>query len=448
MHKPLKNVGPLPRIDDLLERLGVSTYFSKLDLKSGYHQMEILPRDQYKTAFKTRSGHFEWAGMPFGLTKAPTTFQAAMMMEFRDMLDLFVLIYLSDILVSSRTLDKHLNHLRTVLERLRMTKYKANCDKCEFAQQELEYLGQFVALQGIHPLGDKIQAIQDWSEPTNTTDVRSFLGLADYYQRFIKGYARVAAPLTRLQSPKLPFEFTDEVRAAFHTLKMTMLMAPVLRIYDPTLPTRVTTDASGYDIGAVLEQHEDTDWHAVEFFSQKVPPRNSFDDLRKELLDFVTIHLRHFLLKCELHPHFVRDYKSDPEYATLYDNLSWDHPPASHYPCCSTHASKTCNAFRMIVGYGLASSVSFMTRDSLATLESTVQLHDYVSSFDGPTSFAMSHGIASLARFAAGTSPAIATRRASYDPYRSYENSERQLSWTLPTLLLVIESATIVFSQL
>ncbi|GBG64364.1 hypothetical protein CBR_g41564 [Chara braunii] len=172
----IKNVGPLPRIDDVLERLGGTKYFSKLDLKFGYHQIEIQPRDQYKTTFKTRYGHFEWIVMPFGLTNAPATFKAAMTTEFRDLLDRTVLRpywfivgrwtldYLDDILVYSRTLDKHLEHLRVVLERLRIAKYKANRDKCEFAQQELEYLGHYVTPQGIHPLADKVQAIQDWSD--------------------------------------------------------------------------------------------------------------------------------------------------------------------------------------------------------------------------------------------------------------------------------------------
>ncbi|GBG66322.1 hypothetical protein CBR_g58813 [Chara braunii] len=161
----VKNAGPLPRIDDLLERLGGATYFSKLDLKSGYHQIEIQPHDRYKTAFKTRYGHFEWVVMPFGLTNAPVTFQAAMTTEFRDLLDRSVLIYLDDILVYSRTLDEHIIHLRVVLDRLRLAKYKANLDKCEFAKQELEYLSHFVTPKGIRPLADKIQAIVDWSEP-------------------------------------------------------------------------------------------------------------------------------------------------------------------------------------------------------------------------------------------------------------------------------------------
>ncbi|GBG76801.1 hypothetical protein CBR_g23016 [Chara braunii] len=284
----IKNAGPLPRIDDLLERLGGAKYFSKLDLKSGYHQIEIQPRDRYKTAFKTRYGHLEWIVMPFGLTNAPTTFQAAMTTEFRDLLDRTVLVYLDDILVYSWSLDEH---LRTVLERLRIAKYKANRDKYEFAQhEELEYLGHYVTPQGIRPLTDKVQAIQDWSDLACTTDVHSFLGLASYYMRFVKSFQRVAAPLSRLQSPFVPFEFNDEARHAFHTLKTTSLQAPILSIYNPTLPTKVTTDASGYGIGTVLEQHDGTDWHPVEYFSQKVPPINSLDDARKkELLAFVTV---------------------------------------------------------------------------------------------------------------------------------------------------------------
>ncbi|GBG92994.1 hypothetical protein CBR_g58132 [Chara braunii] len=365
----------------------------------------IRQEDRYKTAFKTRYGHFESLVMPFGLTNAPATFQAAMTMEFRDMLDRYVLIYLDDILVYSGSLDEHVEHLRTVLERLRQAKYKANRDKCEFERQELEYLGHYVTPQGIRPLADKIEALQTWPEPTNTTDVHSFMGLAGYYPRFITGYSRIAAPMTRLQSPKVPFVFDDDARRSFQALKTAMLMAPVLRIYIPTLPMRVTTDASGYGIGAVLEQHDGDDWHPVEYFSHKVPPINSLDDARKkELLAFVMALKQwwHFLLarrrftwvtnnnpltyyktqdtvsstigrwmyfidqfdftpkhlpglynraadalsrrpaRCamthhafafdeELQRHFIKGYESDPDFATLFAQLSSDHPPASHY---------------------------------------------------------------------------------------------------------------------
>ncbi|GBG91771.1 hypothetical protein CBR_g53624 [Chara braunii] len=295
----IRNAGPLPRIDDLLERLGDAKYFSKLDLKSGYHQISIRPQDRYKTAFKTRYGHFEWVVMPFGLTNAPATFQATINTEFRAMLDRLVLVYLDDILVYNRTLEEHLNHLRRVLETLRSARYKANRDKCEFVRQELEYLGHFVSPEGIRPLVDKIQAIPECPETKNVTDVRSFLGLAGYYQRFIKGYSKSAANLSKLQSEDRPFDFDDNACHSFETLKAALLSAEELHIYDPLLATRVTTYASGYGIGAVLEQHDGTDWHPVEYFSKKVPSVHSIDDARKkELLAFIHAfkRWRHFLL--------------------------------------------------------------------------------------------------------------------------------------------------------
>ncbi|GBG78214.1 hypothetical protein CBR_g26247 [Chara braunii] len=270
-------------IDGLLERLDGVKFFSKLDLKSGYHQISIRPQDCYKSVFKTRYGHFEWIVIPFGLTNVSTTFQVAMTNEFRAMLARFVLVYLDDILVYSQTLEDHLEHLRRVLETLRRAKYKVNRDKCEFVRQELEYLGHFVTPEGISPLSDKIQAIQEWPEPKTVTNVRSFLGLAGYYQRFIKGYSKIAAPLSKLQCKDRPFDFDDNARTFFLVVKAALLSVEVLRIYDPLLPTRVTSDASGYGI------------------ARKCPlctRLTTHGSLKKELLAFVHAlkRRRHFLL--------------------------------------------------------------------------------------------------------------------------------------------------------
>uniref|UniRef100_A0A388L9A2 Integrase catalytic domain-containing protein n=1 Tax=Chara braunii TaxID=69332 RepID=A0A388L9A2_CHABU len=290
----IKNAGPLPRIDDLLERLGGAKYFSK----SGYHQISIRPQDRYKTAFKTRYGHFEWVVMPFGLTNAPTTFQAAMTTEFRAMLDRFVLVYLDDILVYSRTLEEHLEHFRRVLETLQSARYKANRDKCEFVQQALEYLGHLVSPEGIRPLADKIQAIQEArAEECDRRTIVPRLGrlLSALHQGLLED--RGQPNLSKLQSEERPFDFDDDARHSFETLKATLLSAEVLHIYNPLLATHVTTDASGYGIGAVLEQHDGTNWHPVEYFSKEVPLVHSIDDARKkELLAFVhTIkRWRHF----------------------------------------------------------------------------------------------------------------------------------------------------------
>ncbi|GBG87470.1 hypothetical protein CBR_g45528 [Chara braunii] len=179
--------------------------------------------------------------------------------EFCAMLDRFVLVYLDNILVYSRSLEDHLGHLRRVLETLCRAKYKANRDKCEFVRQELEYLDHFVTSEGINPLSNKIQTIQEWPEPRNVTDIHSFLGLAGYYQCFIIGYSKIAAHLNKLQCEDRPFDFGEEVRGSFLTLKVALLSTEVLQIYDPLLPTNVTTDASDYGIGAVLEQHDGVD---------------------------------------------------------------------------------------------------------------------------------------------------------------------------------------------
>ncbi|GBG81423.1 hypothetical protein CBR_g32100 [Chara braunii] len=292
------------RADHVVAMLGdISTFAAPATISEqlGTLQTELRQLHQLPDNDRSTSKHYK---MPtFRIEKFDDhTHQdpvAAMTTEFRHMLDKFVLVYLDDILVYSRSLDEHVEHMRTVLARLRQAKYKANRDKCKFVRQELEYLGHFVTPQGICPRADKIEVIRVWPEPTNTTTVRSFMGLAGYYQRFITGYSRIAAPLTRLQSPKVPFVFDDEARRSFQALKTAMLMASVLRIYEPTLPTRVTTDVSGYGIGAVLEQHDGNDWHLVECFSHKVPPINSLDDARKkELLAFVMALKRwwHFLL--------------------------------------------------------------------------------------------------------------------------------------------------------
>eukprot|EP00896_Chara_braunii_P002940 GBG60816.1 hypothetical protein CBR_g12554 [Chara braunii] len=252
----VKNAGPLPRIDDLLERLGGAKYFSKLDLKSGYHQISIRPNASYKSLFKARYGHFEWVVMSFGLTNAPTTFQATMTNEFRAMT-------------------------------LRRAKYKANRDKCEFVRQELEYLGHFVTPKGISLLSDG--ASERHGCPFVPWPCRL---LPAFYQRILENRGP-------LEQASMRGSAGEEARESFLALKAALLSAEVLRIYDPLLPTRVTTDASGYGIGEVLEQHDGVEWHPVEYFSKKVSAVHSIDDARKkELLAFVHAlkRWRHFLL--------------------------------------------------------------------------------------------------------------------------------------------------------
>ncbi|GBG89253.1 hypothetical protein CBR_g48960 [Chara braunii] len=194
----VKNVEPLPKIDDLLDRVQGCKYFTKIDLKSGYHQIEVHPDDQYKTAFRTRYGHYEFIVMPFGLTNAPATFQRSMNDLFRPWLDRFVVVYLDDIRIFSKTLQEHQGHLRQVLEKLREANFKINVKKCEWAKTQVLYLGHVLDGEGIKPEDSKIAVIKDWLTPRTLTKLRSFLGLANYFKKFVRNFSTIAAPLRRL----------------------------------------------------------------------------------------------------------------------------------------------------------------------------------------------------------------------------------------------------------
>ncbi|GBG64935.1 hypothetical protein CBR_g48683 [Chara braunii] len=186
----IKNSYPMPRSDELFDRLAGNCFFTKIDLRSCYHQIRVAAADQPKTAFLSRFGHYEFTVMPFGLTNAPTTFQRAMNDIFRDILEQYVLVYLDDILVYSRTLEEHLRHLRDVLDRLRKHGFYAKLSNCRFAQHKVDFLGHYVSDQGLHMDNAKITAIAEWPAPTSAKQLRSFLGLTNYYSNFIRGYAR------------------------------------------------------------------------------------------------------------------------------------------------------------------------------------------------------------------------------------------------------------------
>ena len=207
----VKNKYPMPRIDDALDQLKGSTTFSSLDLTSGYHQIRITPEDIPKTAFRTPMGLYEWRVLPFGLTNAPATFQAAMNNIFRPFLHKFVLVYLDDILIYSKTPDEHRQHLEQVLRLLREHNLYANLKKCSFGQSELLYLGHIVSSAGITVDPRKVAAIKDWAVPSTLTHLRSFLGMATYFRRFIRDFSQLAAPLHALTRKEAPWSLPRSV---------------------------------------------------------------------------------------------------------------------------------------------------------------------------------------------------------------------------------------------
>ncbi|CAA7014461.1 unnamed protein product [Microthlaspi erraticum] len=224
---------PLPRIDELLDQLRGATWFSKIDLASGYHQIPIDEADVRKTAFRTRYGHFEFVVMPFGLTNAPAAFMRLMNDVFREYLDVFVIIFIDDILVYSRSQEEHATHLRLVLEKLREQKLFAKLSKCSFWQREMGFLGHIVSAEGVSVDPAKIEAIRDWPRPSSATEIRSFLGLAGYYRRFVKGFATMAQPMTKLTGKDVPFVWSAECEESFSQLKEMLTTTPVLALPEP-----------------------------------------------------------------------------------------------------------------------------------------------------------------------------------------------------------------------
>ena len=267
----IKNKYPLPRVDELLDRLHGAKWFSKIDLKSGYHQVRIAERDVPKTAFRTRYGHYEFLVLPFGLTNAPATFMQMMNAIFHANLDDFVIVFLDDILIFSKTEEDHARHIEEVLKVLRKHQLYAKESKCEFFKQKMAFLGYLVTKDGITMDPDKVKAIVDWPNPLKTVkDVRSFLGLAGYYRRFVKGFSKIAAPLTELLKKDVNFKWTENENSAFEQLKNSITSAPILISPDPNKPYVVTTDASGFATGGILQQDHGNGLQPIAFMSHKM----------------------------------------------------------------------------------------------------------------------------------------------------------------------------------
>lgn len=296
----VKNSYPLPRIDELFDRLHGAKYFSKIDLRSGYHQIRIAPEDIEKTAFRTRYGHFEFLVLPFGLTNAPATFMHLMHEIFRPHLDNFVLVFLDDILIFSKTLEEHKQHVEQVLELLRKNKLFAKESKCELFQERVEFLGHIIDSQGVHMMEDKIKGITEWPILKSVEDVRSFLGTVGYYRKFICMFSEIAAPLTDLLQKNKPFVWGDAQQKAFDTLKSAVTQQPVLILPDPALPYSlvVNTDASGYAVGATLSQDQGKGLQPIAFLSKKMNTAETKYPVHEQELLAVIIALkewRHYL---------------------------------------------------------------------------------------------------------------------------------------------------------
>jgi ribonuclease HI len=250
----IKNKYPLPRIDDLFDQLKGAKFFSKIDLRSGYYQLRIRPEDVPKTAFVTRYGQYEFTVMPFGLTNAPAYFMNLMNKVFMEELDQFVVVFIDDILVYSRSAEEHEQHLRVVLGKLRSHQLYAKFSKCEFWLQKVSFLGHVLTAEGVAVDPEKVTAVSEWKQPTSVSEIRSFLGLAGYYRRFIEGFSRIARPMTELLKKDKKFVWTEACERSFHELKERLTTAPVLVLPDIRKDFVIFCDASRQGLGCVLMQ--------------------------------------------------------------------------------------------------------------------------------------------------------------------------------------------------
>lgn len=277
---------PIPEVSEILDRLGKAQYFSVLDLASGFHQIEVDPKDIPKTAFNVDHGKYEFVRMPFGLKNAPATFQRLMDSVLRKHLGIRCFVYMDDIIIFSTSLQSHLQDIAKVLQTLQEANLKVQCDKSEFLRKEVEFLGHVVTTEGVRPNPRKVEAVKTWPLPRTPKELKSFLGTVSYYRRFIPRFAHIAKPLTsKLRGNAKSFEITPDFEQAFIKLKEIMATDLLLAYPDFDSPFILTTDASNVAIGAVLAQSVDGKERPIAYLSRTLSrAEENYSATAKELL--------------------------------------------------------------------------------------------------------------------------------------------------------------------
>ena len=312
----VRNKYPIPLIDELLIQLGGAKIYTQFDIREAYHKIRVADGYEWKTAFRTKYGLFEYLVVPFGLTNAPAIFQSYINYTLRDFLDIFAIAYLDDIVIYSQNEEEHIKHVRRVLERLREAKLYLKLSKCVFHAREINYLGFLISPDGISVDRSRVETILSWPEPKNIHDIQSFIGFANFYRRFIKNFAKISVPLTDMLKKPTGHQLrairrlarqngssgeflSPEAKKAFHDLLQAFAKAVTLHHFDPERPCRLETDSSGFAICGILTQlNQDGQWVPVAFFSRKMTAcERNYGIPDQELLAIVESfrEWRHFL---------------------------------------------------------------------------------------------------------------------------------------------------------
>ena len=297
-----KDAHPIPNIRDIFDQLGGARVFTTLDLRSGYHQIPIAPRDREKTAFCTHLGLYEYNRLPFGLANAPGQFQRIMNYVLSGLIGSFVFVYLDDIIIYSPSVEEHVDHLDQVLKRLQRFNMTLKAEKCHVGRSEVELLGYTVSSRGITAQAEKTAAIKNLSAPTTVKEVRSFLGTVGYYRQLIPSFALIAEPLTRLTRKKEPFAWGNEQKRAFADLKGALVSPPILAFPNTKLPYALHTDASAKAVGAILTQVQGGHERVIAYLSHQLSPTQSrWSTVEREAYSLVHAldHLRCYLWGAE-----------------------------------------------------------------------------------------------------------------------------------------------------
>jgi transposase InsO family protein len=321
--RTIKDRTPLPLITELKDRLQGKQIFTALDLKGAYNLIRIKEGDEWKTAFRTKYGLYEYLVMPFGLTNAPASFQKMINYVLRQYLDIFVICYLDDILIFSDNEEEHKEHVRKVLKALQDAKLLVEPEKCHFHVTEVDFLGHTITPGEIRMQRDKISAVADWETPTSVKDTQKFLGFANYYRRFIKDFSKIANPLTELTKKDQTFAWNDKAQQAFEQLKKAILSEPVLVMFNPNKEIELETDASDYALGGQIGQRDNNGkLHPIAFYSHKLHGAElNYPIYDKEFLAIFNCfkEFRHYLMGSKHQIKVYTDHKNIVHFTTTQE---------------------------------------------------------------------------------------------------------------------------------